>query len=113
MMSDLGDIASATECSAKNVLSQWVMQMFSDALQKHSAEMYRRLRLVLSRQQGIRDDPGLDLPVRPDWAILFMLQCYAGGWVTASHFHVTRLWLMCSDLAIGHAYGKIWVVMCR
>ena len=65
-MSDLGDVASASGCIPKDAFLRWAMQLLSVALQKDNANMYRRSRLVLAREQGIRYDPGLGVPVLPD-----------------------------------------------
>lgn len=42
------------------------MQLLSVALQKRYAEMHRRSGLVLSREQAIRYDPVLGVPVLPN-----------------------------------------------
>ena len=65
-MSALGDVASASGRIPKGAFLRWAMQLLSVALQKGNADMYRRSGLVLAREQGIRYDPGLGVPVLPD-----------------------------------------------
>lgn len=41
------------------------MQVLSVALKKGNIEVYRRSGLVISREEDIRYDPGLDVPLLP------------------------------------------------
>ena len=42
---------------------RWAMQLLSVAVQRGNAEMYRRSGLIISREQSLRYDAGLAVPV--------------------------------------------------
>ena len=49
--------------SYKRAFVRWAMQPLSVTVQRGNAEMYRRSRLVISREQGLRYDAGFEVPV--------------------------------------------------
>ena len=63
----LGDIAAATLSESgrisKGAFVRWAMELLSVTVQRGNAEMYRRSGLVISREQGLRYDAGLAVPV--------------------------------------------------
>lgn len=78
------------------------MRLLSGALQKGNGEIHRRSGLVLSRELGIRYDPGLGVPVVPDWILRSL-------WLGFRILCVTRLQLRGSEFW----RGKFRAVMCR
>ena len=58
-----GDIAAESCRIPKGGFVRWAMQLLSVTVQWGNAEMYRRSGQVISRDQGLRYDAGLAVPV--------------------------------------------------
>ena len=63
LVNRLGDIAGESGCIPKGAFVRWAMQLLSVTVHSGNAEMYRRSGLVISREQGLRYDAGLAVPV--------------------------------------------------
>ena len=50
-------------CIPNGAFVHWAMQLLSVTVQRGNAEMYRRSGLIISRQQGLRYDAGIAVPV--------------------------------------------------
>ena len=59
----LGDIVPESGRIPKGAFVRRAMQLLSVTVPRGSAEMYRRSGLVISREQGLRYDAGLAVPV--------------------------------------------------
>ena len=59
----LGDSAAESGRVPKGIFVRWAMQLLSVTVQRGNAEMYRRIRLVNSREQVLRYDAGFAVPV--------------------------------------------------
>ena len=59
----LGDIAAESGRIPKGAFVRWAMQLLAVTAQRGNAEVYRRSRLVISWEQGLRYDAGFAVPV--------------------------------------------------
>ena len=59
----LGDIAAESGRIPKGAFVRWAMQLLSATVQRGNTEMYRRSGLVISREEGLRDDARFAVPV--------------------------------------------------
>ena len=59
----LASVAAESGRIPKAAFMRWALQVMSVALQKGNADMYRRFGVVLSREEGVRYDPGYDIAV--------------------------------------------------
>ena len=59
----LGDIAGESGRIPKGAFVRWAMQLLSVLVQRGNAEIVRRSGLVISREQGLRYDAGVAVPV--------------------------------------------------
>ena len=59
----LAGVAAESGRIPKAAFMRWALQVMSVALQKGNADMYRRFGVVISREEGVRYDPGYDIPV--------------------------------------------------
>ena len=59
----LGDIAAESGRIPKGASVRWARQLQPVTVQRGNAEVYRRSRLVISREQGLHDDAGVAVPV--------------------------------------------------
>ena len=62
----LGDVAAASGRISKGAFVQWALRVLSVSLQRGNADMYRKSGLVISREQGLRYDAGLEDAILPD-----------------------------------------------
>ena len=64
----LGDVAAATGSgrTSKGAFVQWALWLLSVSLQRGNANMYRKSGLVISWEQGLRYDAGLEDAILPD-----------------------------------------------
>ena len=59
----LAGIAAESGRISKAAFTRWAHQILSVTLQKGNAEMYRRFGVVIAREEGVRFDPGYEVPV--------------------------------------------------
>ena len=65
-LGQLGSVVAGGGRISKGAFLRWAMQLLSVSLQKGNAEMYRKSGLVISREQGVKYEAGMDVPVLPD-----------------------------------------------
>ena len=61
----VAEVAAESGRIPKGAFTRWAMRVLSVALQKGNAFMYRKSGLVISREQGVHYEPGLEVPVLP------------------------------------------------